>query len=167
MTEVCRVVSLAWRRLTSSGGVEVYRYLMNTWINLPDNYRSRVYNNNLAALKLRINQAEATTSDEAINTAAAVVDPALLEAFLESEPPLEEPELGSRSLPGSMPFDRGAESEEEELEDEHGGGVSFNDGESGYPDREYEEHDHVDSPEEYDGEDNLDAEEYEDATQGV
>jgi hypothetical protein len=148
-------------------GVEIYRYLMNTWNGLPDKYRARVYHNNLAAVKLRISQAEATTPDVPISTEAAVVDTALLDAFLDSEPPLEEPVLGSRTLPGSMPVDRGEseEEEEEELEDEYGGGVQFDDGRRGYGDGDYDGEDDTE-PREEDGEDFPDPEEYEDASQG-
>lgn len=151
--------------LISAGRVDVYRYLMNTWNGLPGNYRTRVHSNCLAAVKLRIRE-EGTTPAVPISTVPAVVDTALLDDFLHSEPPLQEPVLGSRTPRGRMPVDRGSESEDEELEDEHGGGVANDDAGSGDGEGDYDGEDDPEHQEdECEGEDFDVGEEFEDATQ--
>jgi hypothetical protein len=67
---------------------------MNTWNALPESYQQRVYNNTLASVKLRIQEAEFPTPREIISTEAAVVDNAMLLDFLDSEPAMQEPEIG-------------------------------------------------------------------------
>jgi hypothetical protein len=153
--------------LTQSRGVEVYRYLMNTWNGLPDAYRTRVYQNTLAAVKVRIIDADSTTHDVPIPTAAAVVDPLLLDDFLVSEPPLQQPTIRPRVGRAIMPVDKDEESEPEvELEDEHNGGVGEELVWRGDEDRDDTEGSSNDDAGEDAGEDLLGEEEYEDATQG-
>ena len=93
---------------------------MNTWNALPKPYRHRVNGNTLAAVKQRIFAADTTVPTVPVSTEAAQVDTQLLEEFLESTPPLEEPNIGSRNDNGEMPGDI----------DAYEGFVPFDDGES-------------------------------------
>jgi len=68
---------------------------MNTWNTLPESYQQRIYNNTLATVKRRIQQAENPTPAVVISVEAARVDNAILLDYLASEVALEEPEIGS------------------------------------------------------------------------
>lgn len=78
---------------------------MNTWNALPPPYRRRVYQNTLARVKKRILDADTTCSNAPISTEAEQVDEELLARFLATNAPLEEPQIGSRTEPGSLPLD--------------------------------------------------------------
>jgi len=81
--------------LTSPGVADTYTFLMNTWNTLPESYQQRVYNNTLATVKHRIQQAENPTPAMVISVEAARVDNAILLDYLASQVALEEPEIGS------------------------------------------------------------------------
>ena len=81
--------------LTSSGVVDKYTVLLNTWDTLPESYQQRLYNNTLATVKRQIQQAENLTPAVVIRVEAARVDNGILLDHLASEVALEEPEIGS------------------------------------------------------------------------
>jgi hypothetical protein len=89
--------------LTTPDVADTYKFLMNTWNALPEGYQQRVYNNTLASVKVRIQEAEFPTRREVISIEAAVVDDAILLDYLNSEPALEEPEIGGTDA--SIPID--------------------------------------------------------------
>ena len=92
------------------GVVDTYKFLMNTWNALPESYQQRVYKNTLASVKLRIQEAEFQTPREVISTEAAVVDNVMLLDFLQSEPALQQPEIGV-AYPG-IPIDNNESDDE-------------------------------------------------------
>ena len=106
--------------LTKNCDLEAYKFLMNTWNALPPPYRRRVYQNTLARVKKRILDADTTCSNAPISTEAAQVDKELLAQFLATNAPLEGPQIGSRTEPGSLPLDV----------DEYEDAVSFDHGDS-------------------------------------
>jgi hypothetical protein len=81
--------------LTSSGVVDMYTFLMNTWNTLLESYQQRVYKNTPATVKHQIQQAENPTPATVISTDAVSVDNAILLDYLTSEVALEEPEIRS------------------------------------------------------------------------
>jgi hypothetical protein len=81
--------------LTSSGVVDTYAFLMNTWNTLLESYQQRVYKNTLATVKCQMQQAENPTPAVVISVKAARVDNAILHDYLTSEVALEESEIGS------------------------------------------------------------------------
>lgn len=107
-------------QLTKHCNLEAYKYLMNTWNALPKPYRHRVHNNTLAAVKQRILDADTAVPTAPVSTEPAHVDAKLLEEFLKSTAPLEEPKIGSTNQNCDMPGDI----------DAYEGFVAYNDGES-------------------------------------
>jgi hypothetical protein len=81
--------------LTSSGTVDTYTFLINTWNTLPESYQQRLYKNTLATVKRQIQQVQNPTSAAVISTEAVHVDNAILLDYLTSEGALQEPEIGS------------------------------------------------------------------------
>jgi len=81
--------------LTSPGIADMYTFLMNTLITIPESYQQRVYNNTLATDKWQIQQAENSMPAVVIRVEAARVDNAILLEYLTSEVAVEEREIGS------------------------------------------------------------------------
>ena len=91
--------------LTKNCNSEPYKYLMNTWNTLPPLYRRRALQNANATVKRLILDADTTVVNVAVSTEPAQVDKQSLEQFLQTDYPLEEPRIGSRTEQGGMPVD--------------------------------------------------------------
>jgi len=83
---------------------------MNTWNTLPESYQQRVYNNTLATVKRKIQQAENPTPAVVISVEAARVDNAILLDYLASDVALEEPQI--RSTDPNIPIDNNCTDDE-------------------------------------------------------
>jgi hypothetical protein len=68
---------------------------MDTCSTLPESYQQMVYNNTIAIVKCQIQQGENTTPAVVISVEAAGADNDIILAYLTSQVPLEEPEIGS------------------------------------------------------------------------
>jgi len=80
---------------SSPGIADTYTLLMNTLNTLQESYQQSVYENTLATVKRRIQQAENPTPAEVISTEAVHVVNAILVDDFTSEVALEEHEIGS------------------------------------------------------------------------
>lgn len=129
-------------QLTKHCYLEAYKFLMNTWNALPRPYRIRVHNNTLALVKNRILAADTAVKNAPVSTEAAQVDEQLLEEFLESTAPLDEPQIGSRNDDNDMPGD--IDAYEEFVTYDHGESFDFGgDGEPSVPHAEPEMDDEI------------------------
>ena len=129
-------------QLTKHCYLEAYKFLMNTWNALPRPYRIRVHNNTLALVKNRILAADTAVKNAPVSTEAAQVDEQLLEEFLESTAPLDEPQIGSRNDDNDMPGD--IDAYEEFVTYDHGESFDFGgDGEPSVPHAEPEMGDEI------------------------
>jgi len=94
--KIARCCAVTGRKLFTSAGVaDIYIFMIITWNTLPESYQKRVYNNSLATVKHRIQQAENPTPAAVISVHAAGIDNAIFLDSLDSEVGLEEPEIGS------------------------------------------------------------------------
>jgi len=79
--------------LTSPGVADMDSFLMNIWSTLRVSYQQRVYENTLATVKCRIQQAENPTPAEVISMDVARVENAIPLDYLTSGEALEQPEI--------------------------------------------------------------------------